>query len=195
MTEIAALEPVCYLRALEPGDEATTVLWRRQNETWEGLIGPKRAVSSATEREWVERSIDAHARGETFHFGICDAASDDLLGLLRFGKVDLVHRGCDTGWIIGDPGARGKAFAFHARLIGMDYMFTQWGLHRIETSVLSTNERSLQNTRRFGFVHEGTRREAAFQGGRLVDVHMFGITEAEFRAAHPGALGAHRWIR
>ena len=186
---------VCYLRALQPGDETVTLRWRQQDHVWGGLIGPRRAVPAPTERDWLLRAIEDHASTRVLRFGICRHADDELVGLIRFGSIDLLHRSCDTGWIIGDPASQGKGYAFHARLIGLDYMFSQWNMRRVETEVLSTNDRSVASLERFGFVLEGTKRQATFKDGQWTDVHLFAITKAEFRAQHPTAAGAWRGVR
>ena len=185
----------CHLRALQPGDETVTLRWRRQHHVWAGLIGPRRAVSAPTERDWLLRAIEDHASGRVFRFGICRQEDDELIGLIRFGSIDLLHRSCDTGRIIGDPASQGKGYAFHARLIGFDYMFSQWNMHRVETEVLATNDRSIASLERFGFVREGTKRQATFKDGRWTDVHLYAITESEFRATHPTVHGAWRGVR
>ena len=185
----------CYLRALQPGDDEVTLRWRQQDHVWSGLIGPRRAVSAVTEHQWLLRAIEDHATGRVLRFGICRQKDHELCGLIRFGSVDLLHRTCDTGRLIGDPAAQGQGYAFHARLIGFDYMFSQWNMHRIETLVLATNDRSVASLERFGLVREGTKRQATLKDGRWTDVHLYAITEAEFRAAHPTAAGAWRAVR
>ena len=185
----------CYLRALQTGDDTVTLRWRRQDHVWAGLIGPRRAVSALTEHDWLLRAIEDHASSRVFRFGISRQEDDELIGLIRFGSIDLLHRSCDTGRIIGDPASQGKGYAFHARLIGFDYMFSQWNMHRVETEVLATNDRSIASLERFGFVREGTKRQATFKDGRWTDVHLYAITEAEFRATHPTVDGAWRGVR
>jgi len=181
-------QPRCYLRGLEPSDATTTIEWRRDPDAWSNLIGPRRAVSYVTEREWIERAIGEHARGEAPRFGVCDADDDALVGLLQFRSIDLLHRTCDYGTLIGAGANRGKGYGYWARMIGMDYMFGQWAMRRMQTSILATNLRMIRAAERFGLVREGTRRQAAFNDGAFVDVHLYAVLKDEFYAAHGATL-------
>jgi hypothetical protein len=39
-----------HLRALEPDDWKVTIMWRRDENTWDHLVSKKRFVSSETEK-------------------------------------------------------------------------------------------------------------------------------------------------
>lgn len=184
----------CYLRALEPGDDAVTLEWRRHDRIWEGLIGPRRAVSSVTEAQWLTRAIERHARGELMRFGVCLPDDDRLVGLLKFGDIDLVNRSCEAGWMLGDPSVVGRGVAYDANVIGFHYMFANWGVARIQARILGDNARSIRSFERFGAQLEGVLRRAARRDGEAIDVRVYSILRDEFYALHgerarrPGGL-------
>ena len=173
-----------YLRALEPEDYKTTIVWRKQQEDWDLLVGVKRFVSSETERKWVEGAIEKHESGAAFRFVICEQHSKTMLGMISAIEVDYHNRSFGISSLIGEASARGKGVIGKARREVMHYMFSELGMHKATTRILEDNVHSIRAVEKFGFKREGVLREAAFKSGRFKDLFVYGMLKSEFYGKH-----------
>jgi RimJ/RimL family protein N-acetyltransferase len=100
-----------------------------------------------------------------------------------------------AGVLAGYVGARGGIFARNRRtvqlvvgilqaysgqglggrlLAAVEAWARQQGLHRLELTVMTHNERAVRLYRKMGFIIEGTTREDLFVDGRYVDQYLMG---------------------
>jgi ribosomal-protein-alanine N-acetyltransferase len=70
--------------------------------------------------------------------------------------------------------------------------FEQVALHRVEATVLAGNAASAALLHRAGFEREGVLRGRALHQGTFRDVHMFGLTRADWAAAPAATDSAAR---
>ena len=168
-----------YLRALEPDDYKTTIEWRKEDEVWNNLIGPRRYVSSDTEKRWVERSILEHEKGERFRFIVCKKETNEVIGLFSVSNIDLLNKKCEPSSIIS-PGERGKGYVFEARLLVFHYLYSQLGIERIEARIMETNNSMLKAGKKFGYYFEGKQRMAVYKNGEQKDLLLFSMLKSEF---------------
>ena len=61
------------------------------------------------------------------------------------------------------------------------HAFYDLNLHRVELSVLATNEAAMGLYEKCGFSCEGTRRQACYKQGKFVDMYEYGILRGEER--------------
>ena len=90
------------------------------------------------------------------------------------------------GIAIGDKEYWGKGLGTEVCRLMVNYGFEQLNVHRIGSSVISFNERSIRMHLRVGFKEEGRQREAIFKNGKYHDSVMFGLLKEEWKA------GVHR---
>lgn len=74
-----------------------------------------------------------------------------------------------------------KGFGTEAMILALDFGFGMFGLHRIDLSVLSFNERGLHVYQKLGFRQEGVLRDAVYFDHQYHDLVMMSILEDEFR--------------
>lgn len=84
------------------------------------------------------------------------------------------------------PDAWGHGYATEATAHLLEYGFRERGLRRVSADALAPNRASIALLERLGFVHEGTRREAAFADGEFVDSEEYGLLAREWPG--PGAV-------
>lgn len=95
--------------------------------------------------------------------------SDHLQGVVAIWNYNGVN--CEAGWV-GEPGWLTREYL---RLV-FAYIFDQLGCTRITGRINACNDTALAMSQRLGFVHEGTMRSAAKDGG---DVLLFGMLKQE----------------
>jgi RimJ/RimL family protein N-acetyltransferase len=85
------------------------------------------------------------------------------------------------GIVIGEKDHWGKGYGTEAGRLLLDYGFQQLNLHRISSSALAFNERSIKLHKKLGFVEEGRLRQAMFKNGQYHDRVEFGMLRNEWK--------------
>lgn len=155
-----------YLRALEPDDYKVSIQWRKDDEIWSMLGGPKYFVSEEYEKKWVEDTIFG---SRDVKLAVCLVGTDKYIGNVYMTDIDNINRSCHSHVLIGDKAYWGQGYAREALLLAIDYMFNERNMHRIQAHVLASNVASLRMHEKCGYKLEGTLREAVFKNGRYQD--------------------------
>ena len=85
------------------------------------------------------------------------------------------------GIIIGEKDNWSKGYGLEAARLLLDYGFQQLNLHRISSSAIAYNERSIKLHMKVGFREEGRVRQRMFKNGQYHDLLQFGILREEWR--------------
>jgi RimJ/RimL family protein N-acetyltransferase len=176
------------IRALELDDWKQIIAWRRDEGTWDVLVGQRRFVSTETEKAWVARVIEQHAKGEVLRFGITVGDCQDIVGMYIVSDIDRTNRSCAYGNILSPLDARGRGIASSAGLLVFTYLFNEMGMHRVVGRILESNLPSRRFAERFGFVQEGVLREAVFKNGRFQNLLMYAMLRDDFYHKHGDTL-------
>lgn len=104
----------------------------------------------------------------------------ELIGLMGIHNIDWVNRTATTGTNIGDKKYWGKGYGTDAKMTLLDYCFNTLGLHRINSTAIAYNERSVRYSLRCGYKIEGRLREQYFRKGARYDSVMLGVLREEW---------------
>jgi ribosomal-protein-serine acetyltransferase len=96
--------------------------------------------------------------------------------------IDWANRHCSLGYWV-DATHQGKGIVTKCCASMLDYLFDELGLHRVVIQCAPGNTRSCAIPERLGFTREGVNREAQLIAGRWLDLVMWSILDAEWRAA------------
>ena len=81
-----------YLRALEPDDYKTSIKWRKNDQIWDMVVGPKYFVSEAYEKKWVEDVIFNSIN--KLVLAICLKEASEHIGysylVISIGKIEML---------------------------------------------------------------------------------------------------------
>jgi RimJ/RimL family protein N-acetyltransferase len=114
------------------------------------------------------------------------ARAGEPVGSFQLYPIDDARGWANLGlWL--HPDAWGHGYATEATAHLLEYAFRERGLHRVSADALAPNEASIALLDRVGFVHEGTRREAAFADGEYVDSEEYGLLARDWDG-HEAAL-------
>ncbi len=167
-----------YLRALEPDDFKISVNWRRDDEIWDMVIGPKYYVSEAYERKWVEEAI--FGAPNRFVLAVCLKENDELIGYVHLKNIDWQNRSANFAKLIGKKECWGKGIATEATLLMLYHGFIVLGLERIQARQLRSNFGSIRVEEKCGFKNEGIMRHAVFKNGEYQDLNLMSIIREDF---------------
>lgn len=151
-----------YLRALEPDDYKVSINWRKDDEIWNMLGGPKFFVSEAYEKKWVE---DAIFSSKDLKLAICLRDSNRYIGNVYMTDIDMVNRKCVSHIMVGEKDCWGKGYAVEALSMAIDFMVNERGIQRIEALILEDNKQSIRMHEKCGYSLEGVKRSAVYKSG------------------------------
>lgn len=102
-------------------------------------------------------------------------SSDEVIGDALLWDIDLHNRSAHLGIsLLSDH--RGHGHGVDVVRVLCRYGFDVLGLHRLQIDTLVTNTAMRAAAVRAGFIHEGTRQDAAWVQGRFVDELVLGLT-------------------
>lgn len=167
-----------YLRALEPDDYKNSIKWRKDDEIWDMLVGPKHFVSEAYERQWVEDSI--FNKTNKLSLAVCIKETNEHIGYAYLTDINWKNRSATTGKLIGVKEHWGKGYATEITNLILYHAFYILGLHRIESRQLVSNIGSVRSLEKCGYVKEGVLREAVFKNGKFRDLNIMSILREDY---------------
>jgi RimJ/RimL family protein N-acetyltransferase len=123
-------------------------------------------------------------RSKTTAMFVIEAIEGDLskpIGSTGLDNISARDHNATFGIAIGDKDYWSKGCGTEAARLLVNYGFEQLNLHRINSSAIAFNERSVRMHKSVGFKEEGRRRECIFKNGKLQDEVTFGILREEWR--------------
>lgn len=166
-----------YLRALEPDDYLISIQWRKDDEIWEMVGGPKYFVSQEYEKEWV---LDAIHSKNKMVLAICLKENHKYIGNVILNEFDLLNRTACSAILLGDKEEWGKGFASEAIMQLLEYAFFHKNLHRVSALVLEENKASLRMHEKCGYVREGLLRQSVYKDGEYKNQVVLSILKEDF---------------
>jgi len=131
----------------------------RDNQKFLEPFEPKREDTFYTYRQ---QSIDLY--NDVFHLEHGSAlklfltleGSTQIIGILNFSQIIMgPFKSCYLGYSLLEK-KQGQGYMIEAVKKGIEIMFDQYGLHRIEANVMPNNHKSVKLLKHLNFVYEGT---------------------------------------
>ncbi|MBI1756642.1 MAG: GNAT family N-acetyltransferase [Fimbriimonas ginsengisoli] len=113
---------------------------------------------------------------------IVDPETDAILGLVVHFKPVHYYDAVEIGYIVFDPGRRGKGVMTEALAQFTRYLFDLKPIHRIQAQIEPSNVASRRVAEKCGFRYEGTMRQAIISRGEPCDLDVFSILRSELGA-------------
>lgn len=167
-----------YLRALEPEDYKTSILWRNDDEINNMLGGMKRYVSEAYEAKWVN---DAIFHSNDVRLAVCLKENDLYIGNVYMTDIDEHNQSCVSHILIGNKKYWSKGLASEAYQLALEYMFKERNMHRIMAVILENNKASLKMHQKVGYQIEGLMRNSIYKNGQWQNQYILSILKNEYK--------------
>lgn len=139
-------------------------------------------VTEMAQEKLIEELATTRAGTEAWF--IIEAIEDGdhrVIGATDLNRINHKDHSAAFSIVIGEKEYWGKGHGTEACRLIINYGFEQLNLHRISSSVVSYNERSIRMHKRVGFKEEGRQREAWFKNGAYHDNVVFGILRGEWK--------------
>ncbi|MFL9889500.1 MULTISPECIES: GNAT family N-acetyltransferase [Paraburkholderia] len=157
-----------FLREIERGDLPTINAWRADKALVSLLGGAFRYVGAEIDNKWFDSYLGS--RAGNVRLAVCLASTQAVVGVTYLLGIDWVNRSAEFSIQIGAETARGRGIGEAATRQTLDHAFGDLNLNRISLTVLASNARAIALYEKVGFRAEGLLRQAAFKGGRYLDV-------------------------
>jgi|GEM_PF-12515 len=147
---------------------------------------PKRPDEFYTRPYWeevIERSRRGFQKGESLRLCIFPKDEQRVIGVANFTNFEYgPFRNCRLGYAIS-RNCEGKGLMSEALKTGLEYIFTNLGMHRVEANFIPENHRSAKMLRRLGFSENGIARNYLKINGRWQDHILSSITAEQWQSA------------
>jgi [ribosomal protein S5]-alanine N-acetyltransferase len=110
-------------------------------------------------------------------------ADDRPIGRIDFEHLDARHGAVEIALYIGDLSGRGRGYASDAVRALTRYLFEQRAVHRVELTVVESNDRARKLYESVGFSTEGVLRDHVHFDGRFHDELVMAMFPDTMRSA------------
>jgi len=174
--------PGIEMRQFEPGDAETVfaVMDRNREHLRRWLPWVDHSHSPADIRQFIVRVQAQFEADQGPNAGVW--VDGVFAGNVGCHPINWANRNCSLGYWI-DAAQQGKGVITCCCATMLDYLFGELRLHRVEIRCGTGNTRSCAIPERLGFTREGLLREGEWVNDRWVDLVVWGMLEAEWRAA------------
>ena len=170
------------LRPVKRSDISYFLKWFNDPEIIQ-YVGLYLPMTEMSEEKFIEELGTTRARSDVIL--VIEAIQGDStkpIGNCGLHQISAKDHDAIFGIVIGEKGYWSRGYGLEAAQLLINYGFQQLNLHRISSSAIAFNERSIKLHRKLGFREEGRLRQAMFKNGQYHDRVEFGILSEEWRA-------------
>ena len=159
---------IISLRPLQLKDWEKTLHWRNDPDIKAMAMMHPYPITEFMEKEWYEDLLK-NKSNKVVYFAIADK-NDTPVGYIFLNNINLLHRNCYLGIVIGDSTQRGKGIGSEAIKLLSEYAFNTLNLNKITVEVVNQNKYAIKVYEKLGFVNEGCMKQQFFSNGEYYDV-------------------------
>lgn len=128
----------------------------------------------------------------TVMFAIRKLNDPTIIGYVKIGQINAVHRCAEFGIRIGSEANRGKGYGKEATALALSFCWNHLNLNRVQLIVFGHNARAARVYAAAGFEREGLLRRAAFVDGAWIDLVIMAVLRPaqEVRGGVESSAGA-----
>lgn len=142
-----------YIKEIEIEELTDPVMaWFSDSELMKYYTNSRRVITKDTLVASIERG---KRDGDTFTYGIYDIERELLIGTLKLGPINKIHKTSDLATLIGDRSFLGKGLAPEAIRLGVELAFSVYDLRKLYGGMYASNVASIKAYCRAGWLIEG----------------------------------------
>lgn len=148
---------------------------RNHHERFEGPRPEEHYLAARWKKRFAEGAIECW-RKEALTLLLRRKQDNQLIGACNFsGFVWRAFRTCNIGYQIAQN-EEGKGYMSEAAAVAIDYVFAEWGVHRVQAFYDVSNTRSAKLAKRLGLQVEGTAKDYIHFDASWHDAVVAGLT-------------------
>jgi RimJ/RimL family protein N-acetyltransferase len=169
------------LRPVKRSDISYFLKWFNDREVVQ-YVGVYLPMTEMSEEKFIEELGTVRARSDIILvIEVVEGDATKAIGNCGLHGISPKDHDAVFGIVVGEKDYWNKGYGLEAARLLIDYGFQQLNLHRISSSALAFNERSIRLHKRLGFQEEGRLRQAMFKNGQYYDRVEFGILREEWK--------------
>jgi len=171
------------LRPIERKDVRLLIEWFNDKEVTQNLTQYYLPFTQERGISWIE-TINVSKKDIFLIIELrrdSDKLADEPIGIAGIQGINWKDKNAIGFVIIGEKDHWGKGYGMELAELFLGYCFETLNLHRISTSVISFNKRSVNLHKRLGFTQEGCQKEAVFKDGNYHDLLLFGLLRSDWK--------------
>jgi len=169
------------LRPVKKSDISYFLKWFNDPEVIQ-YLGMYLPMTEMAEEKYIEELGITRARTDAqFIIEAIEGASTKPIGSCGLHGINSKDNHATFGIVIGEKDYWSKSYGTEAARLLINYGFQQLNLHRISSSAVAFNERSIGLHKKVGFREEGRLRHRMFKNGQYHDLVQFGILREEWK--------------
>ena len=169
------------LRPVKRSDISYFLKWFNDPEVIQ-YLGMYLPMTEMAEEKFIEELGTTRAKSDAlFVIEVIEGASTKPIGNCGLHGINSKDNHATFGIVIGEKDYWSKSYGTEAARLLINYGFQQLNLHRISSTAVAFNERSIRFHKKVGFREEGRVRETIFKNGQYHDLVQFGILREEWR--------------
>ena len=151
--EINQTEKALYLKKITVDDITERVLrWFNDKDLMKFYTNSKKQIT----REILLSSIEnGEKSGNQFTYGIYHIEDETLIGTIKLGPINFIHKTSDLVALIGDRNYLGKGLSVEAIKLGSEFAFQKFDIRKLYGGMYESNIPSIKAYRRAGWIVEG----------------------------------------
>jgi len=161
-------QSLTLLRSVHPDDYKNLFVWVNNRST-RIQSSSFRPVSWVEHMAWIDGVLQSE---DSLLLIIEEEASKVAIGHVLLSGISRINRSCNLAIRIGAEEYRNRGLGSSALNDTLKLAWADLGLHRVQLTVIESNNRARRAYEKCGFVLEGCLRESVFVDGRFENLLM-----------------------
>ena len=170
------------LTPLEESDADLLYVWQNSPNTRDLTMGFRFPVQREAVKEWIKIQREQNAKSRVV-FAI--RQKESFVGTIQLNSMDQYQRRALLGIYVGETKKRNTGLGFISCSLLIDYAFNGLDIRKLGLEVLSINKNAIRLFEKLGFQKEGTKINEYFLDGQYLDVCIYGLQRADWKANIP----------
>lgn len=145
-----------------------------------------RPISLKAEGEWID-SLNSKPTSIVLTIETLDGQP---IGVMAMDKIDWKDRRCVTGSFIGEKELWGQGYGRDAKMALLKYAFDTLNLHKVCSSAIDYNQRSVRYNQACGYRVEGRLKQQFFRNGKYCDEVLLAVFRKDWVKAYENYLAS-----
>jgi RimJ/RimL family protein N-acetyltransferase len=173
------------LRPFREDDWKAVYAWVRDPEIKNNFRFTQKDLTEDDMKKFVQNQIK-NTGSESVSLVLYDKADPEqkYIGSVSLKNIDSQDQNAELAIVIGSADYRGKGYGQEALYLICEHGFNILNLHKVYLTCVAHNEGAIKSYEKFGFTHEGLRKEQIFQAGQFHDEVLMGILKDTFRTKY-----------